>query len=57
MAAWATVERELSTLFWFVTQIKPAMAIQIFYSAGNFKGRADLFKAALEHFPVSMNRM
>ena len=53
MAAWATVERELSTLFWLVTQIKPAMAIKIFYSARSFKERADMFKAAIVAADVS----
>jgi hypothetical protein len=47
MAAWATVERELGTLFAFVTAIKPAMAMQVFYSARSFNGRADMFRAGL----------
>ncbi len=47
MSAWANVERELGTLFSFVTGMQPAMATQVFYSARSFNGRADMFKAAL----------
>jgi hypothetical protein len=47
MAAWATIERELSTLFALVTKMNPALATQLFYSSRSFNGRADMFKAAL----------
>jgi len=55
MAAWATVERELGTVFAFVSGMKPAMAMQVFYSARSFKGRFDMFKAALVAAEVTDN--
>jgi hypothetical protein len=47
MGAWATVERELGTLFMMLTKIEPAMATQIYYSARSFTGRLDILKSSL----------
>lgn len=52
MGSWATIERELGTLFAFITRIDPALAMQLFYSARSFTGRVDMFRAALSAAPA-----
>src|ERR1700726_323026 len=47
MVAWALIESELATLFSRLTNIPPDMAMQIYYASRSFKGRTDIFKAAL----------
>lgn len=47
MLAWSTLESELATVFSFLTNIPPDMAIQLYYSARSFTARMDLFKAGL----------
>jgi hypothetical protein len=47
MVSWQMLESELATLFSKLTNIPPAMAIQIFYSATSFNGRIDIFSASL----------
>jgi SOS response associated peptidase (SRAP) len=49
MAAWAFVERELSTLFAGFTQMPPALATSIFYSVNSFDARAAIFRNKLAH--------
>lgn len=47
MAAWATMERELGTLFALVSGIKPDMAMRVYYSAHSFNSRIGMFQSAL----------
>jgi hypothetical protein len=51
MVAWQVLESEFATLFSKLTNIPPAMAIQIFYSARSFNGRIDIYKAGLTASP------
>lgn len=47
MAAWATLERELGTLFAFVSGIQTDMATRVYYSAHSFSSRIGMFQSAL----------
>jgi hypothetical protein len=47
MVAWQILESELATLFSFLTQIPPAMAVKIYYASRSFNGRMDVFKEGI----------
>jgi hypothetical protein len=53
MEAWAELERELGTLFVYISRINADMGTAIFYSSRSFSGRIDMFKAALSRSRAS----